>query len=102
MPEKNQQALDKAFLQRPETINQAVDGISPETHASLKRAIEIGKWSDGKKLDAQQLEFCMQAVILYEAKRFPEHLRTGFELRADCNSKQAATQEQKHFGKESV
>lgn len=52
--------------------------ITPEVHASLKRAVEIGKWPDGTALSREQRELCMQAVIAWESTALPEHERTGY------------------------
>lgn len=32
-------------------------------------AVETGKWPDGSKLTDQQKETCMQAIMLYKAKK---------------------------------
>lgn len=55
-----------------------IDSINPEIHRNLLRAIEIGKWPDGRALTAEQRELCLQAVIAYEAKHVTETERTGF------------------------
>ncbi len=94
MSDNGEQGFDQLFLQRPESMGKLLNEISPEIYASLKLAIEIGKWKDGKKLESRQLEFCMQAVILYEAKNLPQNARTGFDLTADCKSKQTLEQSQ--------
>jgi uncharacterized protein YeaC (DUF1315 family) len=94
MVEENKKGFDQLFLQRPESVEQLLDCISPEVYNSLKLAIEIGKWEDGKRLSPEQLEFCMQAVILYEAKNFPEQERVGYALATDCKSKGSETFEQ--------
>lgn len=59
-------------------FHQLIDSITPEIHANLKQAIEIGKWPDGRSLTPEQRELCMQAIIAYEAKHVPETERTGF------------------------
>lgn len=59
-------------------FQQLIDTITPAIYVNLKRAIEIGKWPDGRVLTAEQRELCMQAVITYEAKHLPEAERTGF------------------------
>ena len=46
--------------------------------AAFKYAIEIGKWPDGQKLSTQQLETCIQAVMLYEHHHLPPEERTGY------------------------
>lgn len=94
MPENTQQSLAQLFLQRPETMEHLLGEISPAIFAALKLAVEIGKWEDGKKLKQQQLELCMQAIILYEARHFPKHERTGFEPGADCVRKKIPEQQQ--------
>ena len=86
--------FDQLFLQRPESVEQLLDCINQEVYDSLKLAIEIGKWEDGKRLNPEQLEFCMQAVILYEAKNLPEQERVGYALATDCKSKGSETLEQ--------
>ncbi len=52
--------------------------LKPEIIESFKRAIEIGKWSDGNTLTDEQREVCMQAVITYEYHNLPEDQRTGY------------------------
>ena len=66
--------------------------MNSDVYDSLKLAIELGKWGDGARLDAQQIDFCMQAIILYEAKHLREQDRVGFDLSASCKSKAAPEQ----------
>ena len=66
-------------------FKQLIDEITPEIYRNLKRAIEIGKWPDGRLLTAEQRELSMQAVIAFEAKHLAESERTGF---IDRGSKQ--------------
>lgn len=59
-------------------FQQLINNITPEIYENLKRAVELGKWPDGNKLTAEQLEHCMQAVMAYDLKHKPEEERTGF------------------------
>jgi uncharacterized protein YeaC (DUF1315 family) len=67
------------------SFQQLLDSITPAVYESLKRAVEIGKWPDGRVLTAEQRELSMQAVIAYEQKHLAEHERTGY---IDRGSKQ--------------
>jgi len=80
---------EQLFLQRPESLEQLIEEITPDIYANLKSAIELGKWNDGSRLSAGQLELSMQAVILYESKNLPLQERAGFELAANCSNKRA-------------
>ncbi|NKB31894.1 MAG: DUF1315 family protein [Pseudomonadales bacterium] len=64
--------------------------LTPEVYASIKTAIELGKWADGNKLTQDQLENSMQLLILYEARELPESARTGKKLNT-CESGDAET-----------
>ncbi len=55
-----------------------IANITPEIYASLKRAVEIGRWPDGRRLTAEQRELSLQAVIAWEANHLPETERTGY------------------------
>jgi uncharacterized protein YeaC (DUF1315 family) len=57
---------------------QLIANITPEIHTSLKRAIEIGRWPDGRRLSAEQRELCMEAVIAYEAAHVAGNERVGY------------------------
>ncbi len=70
--------------ERPESLPELIENISATIYASLKSAVELGKWSDGTRLSSEQVERCMQAVILYEAENLPEQERTGFGLATGC------------------
>jgi uncharacterized protein YeaC (DUF1315 family) len=59
-------------------IKQLLETITPEVYTSLKRAIELGKWGNGQRLDKEQKELCMQAVIAYEKTNLPEDQHTGY------------------------
>ncbi|MFT5706261.1 MAG: hypothetical protein ACI9ES_000533 [Oceanospirillaceae bacterium] len=51
--------------------------MTPQMHSSIKTAIELGKWPDGKKMTGDQLDICMRAIIAYDQK-LPQEQRTGF------------------------
>jgi len=82
--DSTQDEINELLLMRPESIEQLIERMSPAIHLRLIAAIELGKWEDGARLSGEQQDFCMQAVILYESKNLPEHLRTGFNLPKGC------------------
>ena len=59
--------------------------LTPEVHETLKRAVEIGKWTDGSVLSREQRELCLQAVIAYDARHLAAEERSGY---IDRGSKQ--------------
>lgn len=58
-------------------LEQLLDSITPDIYRQLQRAVEIGKWPDGRVLDDEQRSLCMQAIIAYD-QRQPEDQRTGY------------------------
>ena len=59
--------------------------LTPEIISSLKRAVELGKWPDGKNLTQAQREQSLQAVLAWEALHLPEQQRTGY-LAGSCKN----------------
>ncbi|MCP8898404.1 YeaC family protein [Gilvimarinus xylanilyticus] len=59
-------------------FEQILANLTPEVYANLKRAVELGKWPDGRVLSDEQRELCMQAVIVYEHKNLKPEEHTGF------------------------
>lgn len=55
------------------------------TCASLRRAVEIGRFPDGRRLSDAQRELCMEAVLAWEIQNLPPEQRTGY---IDRGSKQ--------------
>ncbi|MCY1281885.1 hypothetical protein D9M68_336930 [compost metagenome] len=64
-----------------------IENITPEIYESLKLAVEIGKWSDGRKLTQEQKELSLQALIAWEAQNLPEDQRIGYMGPQECSSK---------------
>lgn len=64
-----------------------ISNITEDVYQSLKLAVEIGKWSDGRKLTQEQKELSLQAVIAWELKNLPEEERTGYMGPQECGSK---------------
>lgn len=55
-----------------------IRSIDSETCDRLRRALELGKWPDGRKLTRRQQELCMQAVIAFDHNNNEEEQRVGF------------------------
>jgi len=64
-----------------------IENITPDIYQSLKLAVEIGKWSDGRKLSQEQRELSLQALIAWEVQNLPEEQRTGYIGPQECSSK---------------
>mgnify|MGYP003566166038 FL=1 len=60
--------------------------ITPDVYQALKLAVEIGKWSDGRKLTREQKELSLQAMIAWEQDNLPEEERTGYMGPQACKS----------------
>ncbi|HWK54890.1 MAG TPA: DUF1315 family protein, partial [Hyphomicrobiales bacterium] len=51
---------------KPTDWKTLVASMSPELHAALKTAVELGRWPGGERLTAEQREHCLQAVIAWD------------------------------------
>jgi uncharacterized protein YeaC (DUF1315 family) len=58
-------------------LQQLLKSITPEIYQQLQKAVEIGKWPDGRSITEEQRSLCMQAIIAYDQRK-PEHERTGY------------------------
>ncbi|MCK0153908.1 YeaC family protein [Alcanivorax sp. S6407] len=67
--------------------------MTPEICDNMRRAVELGKWPDGRVLTKEQRETCMQAVLAWEAKNLPEEQRTGYMEQA-CKGDKDEVEEQ--------
>lgn len=50
----------------------ALRAMTPEIYERMKNAVETGRWPDGNKLSAAQLENAMELVMVYQAKRLKQ------------------------------
>lgn len=57
---------------------QLIDAMTPEIYRNLRRAVEIGRWPDGKPLSAEQRSESLQALIAWGQLHLPENERIGF------------------------
>ena len=64
-----------------------INNIDQETYASMKTALELGKWADGNKLTQEQKELTMMAIIAWEQRNMPEEERSGYLGGQQCGSK---------------
>lgn len=61
------------------TYEELIERLDPTVYQSLRRAIELGKWPDGRTLSGEQRAICMEAVIHYEnTHNIPEQDRVGY------------------------
>lgn len=84
-----EQQIEQLLASRPQSLDELTGRITPAIHAQLKSAVELRRWSDGERLSPDQLENCLQLVILYEAAQLPEDQRTGFALPVNCHGQTA-------------
>lgn len=60
------------------TFDELLASMTPAIHETMKQALEIGKWPDGRRLTDDERETCMQAVIAYDALHVAEEERVGY------------------------
>lgn len=77
-----------------------ITNITPEIYASLKRAVEIGRWPDGRRLTDEQRQLSLQAVIAWEAQYLPETERTGYIDRGSKAEGEVCGDDHQHDGNE--
>ncbi|WP_426417887.1 YeaC family protein [Aestuariirhabdus sp. LZHN29] len=67
------------------TFEQLLGSITPEVYQNLRRAVELGKWPNGRKLTSEQRLQCMQAMIAWEKSNLPEEQHSGY-MEQQCKS----------------
>ncbi len=79
-------------------LEQLLATITPSIYQNLQRAVELGKWADGRVLTKQQKQLCLQAMIAYGEKNLAEQERTGFVNMSDekKNKRDAKVEELQH------
>ncbi len=61
------------------TYEDLIARMDPTVYRSLRQAVELGKWPDGRVLSKEQRAICMEAVIYYENTReVAEAERVGY------------------------
>jgi uncharacterized protein len=74
------------------TFERMIRQMTPAIYASLKEAVALRKWPDGRRLTAEQTELCLEAVMRYEAENaVPEEQRVGYLERRTCGSASGGT-----------
>tara|TARA_R110002124_G_scaffold57039_3_gene160222 strand:- start:2717 stop:2983 length:267 start_codon:yes stop_codon:yes gene_type:complete len=70
---------------------QTIATMSPEIYQRLVRAVELGKWPDGKVLTAEQRAHAMQAIIAWGELHLPQQERVGFIQKKEKAGEQCDT-----------
>ncbi len=74
------------------TYEELIQRLDPTVYQNLRRAIELGKWPDGRKVSDEQRRICLEAVIHYEhTHNIPEQDRVGYIERNNCGSAPAGS-----------
>lgn len=55
-----------------------VGSLNPDVYERLKRAVETGRWPDGREVTAVQREHCLSAIIAWGERNLPLEERVGF------------------------
>lgn len=70
---------------RPDSIDELIEAMTPTIYENLKTAVELGKWGDGTRLSAEQVASCLQTIILYEARRLEVSERIDSTMPTGCS-----------------
>lgn len=54
-------------------------------HSALQNLIALRRWPDGQQLDATELPFAMQGLLLFEHHHVPLQDRTAFIHKGSCS-----------------
>jgi len=75
------------------TVEELIKAMTPDIYRNMKSALELSRWADGRKLDADQKVICMEALIRYEnLTAMPADQRIGYMESACKSSKDDDTQ----------
>jgi uncharacterized protein YeaC (DUF1315 family) len=55
-----------------------IERLDATTCDALRRAVELGKFPDGRRLTDDQRALCMEAVLAWEMRNLPPEQRTGY------------------------
>jgi uncharacterized protein YeaC (DUF1315 family) len=82
-------------IEKPPTWQELLASLTPEIHQNLKTAVELGKWPNGERLGAEQVELCLQAIIAYDQRYLLEAERVAYIDTTKVNTTRVET---KHCG----
>ncbi|WNL37764.1 DUF1315 family protein [Halomonas sp. PAMB 3232] len=69
------------------SFERMISQMTPSIYESLKQAVSLRKWPDGRFLTAEQTELCLEAVIRFEIENnVPEENRVGYLERRTCGA----------------
>lgn len=69
------------------SFDQLIASMTHEAWQAMRRAVETGRWPDGRQLTAEQQQLSLQAVIAWEERNgLPAEQRTGYVSPAGCHS----------------
>ncbi|WP_444945752.1 YeaC family protein [Microbulbifer sp. VTAC004] len=60
------------------SFEQLLSNLNPHIVASLRRAIELGKWPNGVVITPEQRRLCGEAVANWEARNLPKEQQVGY------------------------
>ncbi len=67
------------------TFERMIQQMTPAIYASIKQAVALRKWPDGRLLTPEQTELCLEAVMRYEHEnQVPEEQRVGYLEQRTC------------------
>ncbi len=52
--------------------------LDEEKYRQLQRAVELGKWPDGRRVDDEERATALQVLIAYDSRHKPEEERIGY------------------------
>ena len=70
--------------ERPETFDDAATRLDRPSYENLRRAVETGRWPDGRRLDDRQRAICREAVQAWELAHLPPEQRSGYVAPGAC------------------
>ncbi|MBF59976.1 DUF1315 family protein [Halomonas sp. FeN2] len=69
------------------TFEKMINQMTPAIYESLKQAVSLRKWPDGRRLTPEQTELCLEAVMRFEVENnVPEENRVGYLEQRTCGA----------------
>ncbi|QEM82328.1 MULTISPECIES: YeaC family protein [Halomonas] len=74
------------------TFERMISQMTPAIYESLKQAVALRKWPDGRRLTQEQTELSLEAVIRYEVENnVPPQQRVGYLEQRTCGGSSSGT-----------